>query len=238
MSKIIFLKEPSIIKDVSFSQIGKHQVRLIFNDEFSIPENDVLLSGFQLVNEYNHFVQTKREDYTYIYRRYDNPLMVELCNDGIEYVEPESPITDTPLLTPEKIETLFRQNKIDKINMSKTMLAEYLKNNPVHSSAHNGTDGVYSVTSEKQTFMMVQYIAYQVEKSINPNAKLKWNETGKSSEEWTEEEFLQLILEIKSYVSPLVSYQQRIEEQIANCTSQEELDEIVINYTTVNLRKK
>ena len=117
------------------------------------------------------------------------------------------------------------------------MLAEYLENNPLHSSAHDGVEGIYSVTSEKQSLMMSQYMTYQIEKNINPDAKLTWNETGKSCAEWTEEEFLQLILEVKAYVYPLVSRQQQIEEQIMICTTQDELDAIVINYTPVSLEK-
>ena len=90
MNKIVFLKDPNTIYNGSFSQIGQHQVQLIF--ESDVPNNTVLLSGLQLVNEHNGFIQTKREDYKYIYRTYeDNPLMIELCNDGVEYVEPEPP---------------------------------------------------------------------------------------------------------------------------------------------------
>ncbi len=94
MSKIIFLKNPSTIYDADFAQIGQHQIRLTFKTE--IPDDNILLSGLQLVNEYNNFIQTRREDYRYMYRRYDdNPLMIELCNDGVEYVEPE------PIVIPE-----------------------------------------------------------------------------------------------------------------------------------------
>lgn len=99
------------------------------------------------------------------------------------------------------------------------------------------TEGVYSVTSERQSLMMSQYMTYQIAKSVDTDAKLTWNETGKSCTEWTEEEFLQLILEIKAYVYPLVFHQQQLEEQIMNCTNQEELNEIVINYNLVNLEK-
>ena len=88
MSKIVFIKEPSTIYDGQFSQIGEHQVRLIFTD--NIPSDSVLLSGFNLVNEYNGVVQTKRPDYTYLYRKYeDNSNQIELCNDGIAWVKPE-----------------------------------------------------------------------------------------------------------------------------------------------------
>lgn len=180
-------------------------------------------------------------DFTTIYRTLENG--VQFSNDESIYVEPE-PIPELPNIpfepyepTPEELEAIFLKNKINKINLSKTMLAEYLEKNPIHSSAHGGVDGIYSVTSDKQNLMMSQYVTYQIEKSVNPDVKLKWNETGKSCTEWTEEEFLQLILEVKAYVYPLVSRQQQIEEQIMNCANQEELDEIAINYNPVILEK-
>ena len=88
MSKIVFIKEPDKVYDGQFSQIGEHQVRLIFTD--NIPSDSVLLSGFNLVNEYNGVIQTKRPDYTYLYRKYEeNQNQIELCNDGIAWVKPE-----------------------------------------------------------------------------------------------------------------------------------------------------
>ncbi|MCM1253713.1 MAG: hypothetical protein NC321_12905 [Clostridium sp.] len=111
MSKIIFLKNPSYIYDAEFYQIGQHQIRLVFTNQ--IPKNDILLSGLQLVNEYNGFIQTKREDYKYIYRKYDdNPLMVELCNDDIEYVEPEPVVIPEP----EPYVPTYKEVLTNKIN--------------------------------------------------------------------------------------------------------------------------
>lgn len=178
-------------------------------------------------------------DFTTVYRTLDNGI--QFSNDGSVYIEsepsPELPDISLPPYepTPEEIEARFQQNKNIKITLSKKLLAEYLENNPIHSFAHNNVEGIYSVTNDKQTLMMSQYMTYQIEKAINPNAKLTWNETGKSCEEWTEEEFLQLILEIKSYVYPLVSYQQHIEENITYCSTQKDLDEILIDYSLVAL---
>ena len=81
--------------------------------------------------------------------------------------------------------------------------------------------------------MMSQYTTYQIEKEVNPDAVLTWNETGKACEVWKEEEFLQLVLEIKAYVYPLVSYQQTTEETINACSSIEEVEAIVIDYSTI-----
>lgn len=227
------MNDPESIFDCKFSQIGEHQIRLEFDS--NPPMQNVFLSGCCLVNEWNHsLIQTNRKGYTYLYRIYDNPNIIELCDDGVQYVEPEPTPNPEPYEpTPEELEAQFQQNKKRKIELSKSMLADFLENNPIHSIAHNGIEGVYSVTSEKQSLMMSQYMTYQIAKSVEPNTKLTWNETGKSCTEWTEEEFLQLILEIKAYVYPLVSYQQKIEENICMCTTQEELDEIVIDYTNI-----
>lgn len=234
MSKVVFLKDKSVIYEGSFSQIGEHQIRLIFENEK--PTDEILLSGFNLVNEHNGFVQTKREDYKYIYRTYENDeLIIELCNDGVEYVAPDPiPEPEPYEPTPEELVELLQKNKKSKINLSKLMLADFLENNPMHSTTHNGIDGIYSVTSDKQSLMTSQYMTYQIEKTVNPDAKLTWNETGKSCENWTEEEFLRLVLEIKAYVSPLVSYQQHIEERIYSCNSQEELEQIIIDYNNIS----
>lgn len=170
-----------------------------------------------------------------VYRTFDGGA--QFSNDGSKYVVPSEPepIPDPEpyVPTPEELEAMFEQNKKDKILLSKALLAAYLEEHPITSSAHGGVEGVYSVTSEKQSLMMSQYMTYQIAKSVDPNAKLTWNETGKSCEEWTEQEFVLLILEIKEYVYPLVSYQQMLEEQIATCTTQEMLDAIVIDFVSV-----
>lgn len=229
MSKIVFNLDPLNVYDGKFYQIGKNQIRLVFED--SIPSEETLFSGFVLINEYNGFIQTNRKDYVYLYRRYDDGKTIELCNDNIPYVEPEPPEPYVP--TEEELKIILEQNKRNKILTSKEMLKTYLEDHPIVSTAHNGVAGRYSVTNEKQTLMMSQYMTYKIEKEMNPDARLTWNETGKSCEEWTEQEFLQLILEIKAYVYPLVSYQQSLEEQIDSCATQEQLDEIVVNYNSV-----
>lgn len=174
-------------------------------------------------------------DFKTVYKQVDGGVM--FSNDGSVYIEPPEP-EPTPdpepyEPTPEELEAMFKQNKKDKVLLSKSLLAAYLEEHPLTSSAHGGVEGVYSVTSEKQSLMTSQYMTYQIEKTVNPNAKLRWNEAGKSCQDWEEEEFLQLVLEIKTYVYPLVSYQQALEEQIADCTTQEQLDAIMIDFATV-----
>ncbi len=231
MEKIKFLKSENIYEG-STDFLDKHVITINFNK--AIPNKSEIENGFEILNENNNIVQAIYKDFTTIYRTYTNENRIDFSDDGSIYVEP---VIEEFKPTPEEIEMQFYQNKQNKIELSKSMLADHLQNNPLHSSVHGGVEGVYSVTSEKQSLMMSQYVMYQIEKSINPNAKLTWNESGKSCEEWTEKEFLQLVLEVKTYVSPLVSYQQKTEEQIANCTNQEELDDIIIDYTSVKLKK-
>ena len=232
MEKIRFFKSQNIYEGTT-DFINKHVIVIRFSG--LIPSDIEIRNGFEILNENNDYVQANYNDFVTVYRTYeDDPIRIEFSDDGSIYVEPE-PIPDPEpyIPTSEELEAQFQQIKNYKIMLSKSMLADFLENNPIHSSAHGNVEGVYSTTSEKQTLMMSQYMTYQIEKAVNPNAKLTWNETGKACEEWTEEEFLQLILEIKAYVYPLVSHQQRIEEMITNCTTQEELDEIIIDYYSV-----
>ncbi|MBQ2902418.1 MAG: hypothetical protein IJE49_11315 [Agathobacter sp.] len=124
----------------------------------------------------------------------------------------------------------FENNKIDKIKESKDLLALYLENHPLVSKCHNGMEARYNVTLEKQSLMTSHYATYSIEKELGANPVLKWNSTGAEYEEWTEEEFVSLMLEIKAYVEPLVTLQQSYEVQIRNCITQEELDAIGIMY--------
>lgn len=124
--------------------------------------------------------------------------------------------------------------KQEKIAQSKAELAAYIASHPLTSTAHGGVAGVYSVTEEKQALMTSQYISYQAEKQFNPDAVLTWNETGKACEVWTEQEFLQLVIEIKQYVYPLVSHQQKLEEEIAAAATLSDIEAIVIDYDAVH----
>lgn len=125
---------------------------------------------------------------------------------------------------------VFENVKSIKIQESKILLEQYLATHPLISTCHGGVEAAYNVTAEKQNLMTSHYATYTIEKQLGLNPVLKWNSTGSECQEWTEEEFIQLILEIKAYVEPLVSLQQSYEVQIRNCTNQEELDAISIVY--------
>lgn len=224
MIKLKYIGEETIY-DILFKKISKNIVQI--TGDFPVQEK-----GFICFRAEDKEDTWNYEGFATVYREIDGGA--QFSNDGSVYVEPVTPEDPEPYVpTEEELAAIFEQNKRDKINLSKSLLESFLLENPLISTAHGGTEGTYSVTNEKQTLMMSQYMTYQIEKTVNENAKLTWNETGKSCEEWTEQEFMQLIMEIKSYVYPLVSYQQTLEEQIAACTNQETLDKIVIDYATV-----
>lgn len=217
------------VYDIEFKKVSPNVVQII--GEFPIKKK-----GFICFRDENEDDKWDYKDYTTVYRNIDGG--VQFSNDGSVYVAPPDPEPEPEpepyVPTEEELAAMFEESKKDKIALSKAMLESYLADNPITSMAHNGTAGTYAVTSEKQTLMMSQYMTYQIEKTVNTDATLRWNESGKSCEEWTEQEFLTLILEIKGYVYPLVSYQQTMEEQINASTTQEELDAIVIDYASVH----
>lgn len=136
--------------------------------------------------------------------------------------------------TPEMSEDMLKEMKEEKISQSKIALAEYLEANPILLNVHGGRPAYYSVTADKQTLMTMQYSTYQVQKAIAPEtARLTWNAAGEECEEWTETEFLQLILAVKQYVYPLVSHQQTLESTIRACKTEADLETINIDYSGV-----
>lgn len=93
MSKIVFIQAPDLTYDCDFKKIGKNRVRLVFNDKK--PSNDILLSGFNIVNEHNNCVQTRCEDYIYLYKNYEDSHIIELCNDNSIWGDDKKVITFT-----------------------------------------------------------------------------------------------------------------------------------------------
>ena len=104
-------------------------------------------------------------------------------------------IKDYYSLTNEDIKNIFEENKVAKITESKVLLANYLETHPLISNCHGGIDALYSVTSEKQSLMSGNYLTYTIAKQSGTNVKLTWNAMGKECEEWTEEEFVTLVLQ-------------------------------------------
>lgn len=184
--------------------VDEQRVRLFGDD---IPKNT---SGFELYD--------------------DNTENPSLFFDGLEHKIVSNSTDKYIEYTNESLDVLLKNSKESKIAESKALLASYLESHPLISNCHGGIEAEYTVTSEKQALMSSNYLTYTIAKASGLDAKLTWNAAGQECEEWTEEEYVTLVLQISEYVKPLVSLQQSYEVAINNCTTQEELDAIDIVY--------
>ena len=116
--------------------------------------------------------------------------------------------------------------KLEKIAMSKQLLADWLVANPMLYSDGN----YYTVTEEKQALLNGNLASYERSTKVGIDYSLKWNSTGSECVEWSYNDLLKLSLTIAGYVAPKVSKQQAIELQIKACETVDEVNKIVIDY--------
>lgn len=226
-ANVRFLGNEKFYSVIAYAYMNKNNNNVLhieFDSIDNIPDDNILLSGVYILDK-NYNIRGIYEDYRLLYRKI-NDVTYELSNKEI-YIEVNNIIIEP---TDEELKKSFENNKAEKIEYSKYLLEKYLSDNPLKSSCHNNSEDIYTVSSEKQTLMANNYLTYTISKGINGNAVLTWNSAGKECEVWTEEEYLQLLLEISEYVKPLISLQQKYEVQINRCKTQEELDDIVIEY--------
>lgn len=123
-------------------------------------------------------------------------------------------------------EKSLEECKEEKIALSKSMLSEWLANNPMLYSDGN----YYSVTEEKQSLLNSNLASYERATAAGIPYPLKWNSTGAECTEWEYSDLITLSLSVAAYVAPKVSIQQTLEVQIRACETKEEVDSIVISY--------
>lgn len=118
-----------------------------------------------------------------------------------------------------------------KIKQSKLALASFLENATITSSCHKSEEARYSVTSEKQQYLISMITISELAIAAGVEYQPSWNATGEPcSYDWTVDELKQLAFEMESFVRPLVSKQQAIETEIKACTTVEEVINVVISY--------
>ena len=118
-----------------------------------------------------------------------------------------------------------------KIKQSKLALAAFLENATITSSCHKSEEARYSVTSEKQQYLISMITISELAISAGIEYQPSWNATGEPcSYDWTVDELKQLAFEMELFVRPLVSKQQAIETEIKACTTVEEVINVVISY--------
>lgn len=172
-------------------------------------QNDVSVDDFASINVFKMY-----SDDDMFLREYTLEDYRLECNGNELYFKDKNEVIDLDVL------------KVDKIEMSKAMLAEWLEDNPMLY-----TDGkYYSVTAEKQSLLNGNLASYERAKTVGVEYGLKWNSTGSECVSWDYTDLLTLSLTIAGYVAPKVSKQQEIELQIKACTTVDEVNEIVINY--------
>lgn len=120
--------------------------------------------------------------------------------------------------------------KSELIKLSKFNLSEYLENNPLFSTVKYEDGRKYNVTLDKQNLLASNIITYQFAQQQGLDYQLEWNDTGEISEPWSIEELVQLSIEIKNYVSPIVQQQQRMEKAIKGCETIEELQQVDMTF--------
>ena len=120
--------------------------------------------------------------------------------------------------------------KAASVANSKEALAEYLAAHPL-----TWKDGKrYSVTEEKQSLLMGNIAAYQLEVQGDPAAEITWNATGEPCTVWEYADLCALAVAIKAYVKPLVAYQQAKEMEIMACETVEAVEAVTLDYGSVS----
>ena len=142
------------------------------------------------------------------------------------YREIKIELMETPSTT-ETLETI----KEKRIKLSKDNLAKYLEENPLLSTVKYEEGRYYNVTMEKQNLLRSNISTYQMSSQLGIPCPLTWNDTGEECELWTIEQLIQLSMEIRSYVAPLVSLQQYMEVNIKKCETNEELINVNVDFT-------
>ena len=189
-------------------------------DQYSYEEDGTLVGGINGTNTLRYHPST-------------NPAVLEITDEEYNTLNIDNlgnyAVIDNTII--EKPDDSIVLNDIEdfrnyKIQQSKTILAEWLENNPMLY-----TDGkYYSVTAEKQSLLNGNLASYERAKTAGIDYPLKWNSTGAECELWDYTDLVALSLSIAGYVAPKVSMQQAYELQIKACKTIEEINEIVINY--------
>ena len=138
MSIVIFNNDISTKQIVDLSR-SNHVITLILSRGL---EQDVLTSGvIQIINEYNNTIQGEFNGYTTVYREFeDEPLKIQLSDDGSVYVVPPEPEPYEPTLE----EVIY--NKIAEFNS----ICEYSIINGVDVKI-NGTVEHFSYNEKDQS---------------------------------------------------------------------------------------
>lgn len=133
-----------------------------------------------------------------------------------------------------KLDQSLEAVRANKIIESKSLLEQYYEEHPLFSTVHKEAGEYYSVTSDKQSYLMSMIALVDQSKALGVEFQPTWNATGEQCEPWTELELKQLALQIAQFVYPAVSKQQSYEKQIKELELVEDIQALVIDYGEVS----
>lgn len=206
---------------------------------FYADEGKKILIGDSLVDKVAVNFWTKLEDFTEV--------------DDATYEPPE----EKPSETVDPLATL----KKNQIALSKKNLAKYLEEHPLLSTCKYKEGRYYNVTAEKQNQLTSTLASYMsdilphlvigmstaqvtitsMEQFLltldNLPQTITWNDTGGICETYSYKELYTLKCEIMETVKPLVSLQQTMEVTINECSNQEDVLNVNVEYTDEQVKK-
>lgn len=129
----------------------------------------------------------------------------------------------------------FEEYQKAKIEQSKVDLADFLSEHPLISNCYHNEWHKFNATAEHRNLFVTHYYAHmmKVQSGMFPDDKMSWNISGQECVDWTDAEALAFTVAMDAYVTPLVHAQQRFEIAVREATTKEQLDQITIDYSTV-----
>lgn len=142
-------------------------------------------------------------------------------------VEPHMPVI-VPIISMHMSIEDYKKQLIEQLEFN---FANYLKNNPIVSSCHNGEEAEYTITKEKQMLLMMEIAMAERSATLGVDYNPSWNARGcAATDDWTLEELYQLSFEITDFIKPLLMDEQSIDFEIRNAETFDELLAIDVSF--------
>ncbi len=158
-------------------------------------------------------------------------------SDYVQYTKEEWQeliTTDLKEKTLTQLDQSIDTVRSNKIIESKQLLEQYYLDNPLFSTVHKTEGEYYSVTSDKQSYLLSMISLCDQSEELGVEFTPTWNATGEPCEPWTKTELKKLALQIADFVYPAVSKQQYYEKVIKTLDTVEEIQNLEIDYAEEN----
>lgn len=214
MEKIRFLNNQNIYEgEVS---VRGNVLSIKFSD--TIPPQNTLTNGFELLNENNGFVQGNYTAYTTVYRTYeDNTMLIELSCDGSVYVPPVIP---DPEPEPEPYVPTYEEVLNNKINELSSICQYTIESGLDIDGLH------YSYTEKDQ--INLNDIVSTVKLTGLP---LGYHADGQNCTEYSAEELINIYVQLAMNKYCQQTYFNQSREYLKSLEESDENKEILESYT-------